>query len=127
MPGAGRPPAILDSYHDEFRLHYFGHSPLTGDHVGKAAAVKTLAEVSRRTKQKLLRVADILAGPNRSASIAREVFERDRVRTEFERVFVYTRSGRPRPSGSACSTWWRRWRRRGTASWARSPSRTPST
>jgi len=36
--------AIVDSYHDDMTLHYFGHNPMAGDHVGKAASLKTLAE-----------------------------------------------------------------------------------
>ncbi len=31
--------AIFALYHDDFTLHYFGRSPLAGDHAGKAAAV----------------------------------------------------------------------------------------
>src|SRR5262245_35999518 len=82
--------AIVASYHADFTLHYFGRSPLAGDHAGKAAALKALAEVSRRTKRKLLEIVGVMSGPERSAIIAREAFERDGVMANFERVFVFT-------------------------------------
>jgi hypothetical protein len=82
--------AIVASYHADFTLHYFGRSSLAGDHVGKAAALKALAEVSRRANRKLLGIVSVMSGPERSAIIAREAFERDGIRAIFERVFVYT-------------------------------------
>lgn len=46
---AGDLTAIFACYHDAFTLHYGGGSSLAGDHVGKAAALQTLAEVGQRT------------------------------------------------------------------------------
>jgi ketosteroid isomerase-like protein len=83
-------PAIVESYHPDFTLHYFGRSSLAGDHVGKAAALKTLAEVSRRTNRKLLGIVAVMSSPERSAIIAREAFEREGALATFERVFVFT-------------------------------------
>ena len=61
---AGDLPALFDCYRDDFTLHYGGANPFTGDHVGKATALKTLAEVSRRTGRKLVAIIDVTAGPN---------------------------------------------------------------
>src|SRR3972149_1698128 len=35
---------LVDCYGEDFTLHYFGRSPLAGDHVGKPAALATLAK-----------------------------------------------------------------------------------
>jgi len=86
---AGDLTALRACYHPDFTLHYFGDHPLTGDHVGLAAALATLAEVSRRTRRKLVRIVDVTAGPQRAVVIAREAFERDGVVTELDRVLVY--------------------------------------
>jgi ketosteroid isomerase-like protein len=86
---AGDLTALRACYHPDFTLHYFGDHPLAGDHVGLAAALSTLAEVSRRTRRKLVRIVDVTAGPERAVVIAREAFERDGVVTELDRVLVY--------------------------------------
>lgn len=83
---AGDLAALRACYHPDFTLHYFGDHPLSGDHVGLAAALATLAEVSRRTRRKLVRIVDVTAGPERAVVIAREAFERDGVVTELDRV-----------------------------------------
>jgi ketosteroid isomerase-like protein len=82
--------AIAACYHDEFTLHYFGQNLFAGDHVGKQAALTTLASFSARAGRKLLAIVDVMAGPSRAVIIARESFERDGRRAEFERVLVYT-------------------------------------
>ena len=87
---AGDRGALANLYHDDFTLHYFGRNPLAGDHVGKAAAMRTLMEVGRRTNRKLLEIVDCMAGPHRAVVIAREAFERAGQRAELERVLVYT-------------------------------------
>jgi ketosteroid isomerase-like protein len=86
---AGDLTALRACYHPDFTLHYFGDHSLSGDHVGLAAALATLAEVSRRTRRKLVRIVDVTAGPERAVVIAREAFERDGVVTELDRVLVY--------------------------------------
>jgi ketosteroid isomerase-like protein len=86
---AGDLTALRACYHPNFTLHYFGDHPLTGDHVGLVVALATLAEVSRRTRRKLVRIVDVTAGPERAVIIAREAFERDGVVTELDRVLVY--------------------------------------
>ena len=87
---AGDLAAIFACYHDDFTLHYGGASPLAGDHVGKAAALQALAEVSRRTGRKLLGIVDVAAGEHRAVIIARETFTRDGETVELERTLVYT-------------------------------------
>ena len=86
---AGDRAAIAACYHDAFTLHYAGQNPLSGTHRGKAAALAALAEVARRANRKLLGIDDILAGPQRGAILAREVFSRDGRTAEFERLLVY--------------------------------------
>lgn len=87
---AGDRAALAGCYHDDFTLHYFGNNPFTGDHVGKAAALTTLAKFSQRTGRKLLGIVDVMAGPERATVIARESFDRDGRKAELERVLVYT-------------------------------------
>jgi ketosteroid isomerase-like protein len=81
--------AIFGLYHDDFTLHYFGQSPLAGDHVGKAAAVAALGKVQQLTNRKLIEVHDVLAGEEHGAVLARESFERDGRKLDVRRVLVY--------------------------------------
>lgn len=87
---AGDAPAIFACYHPDFILHYGGDNPLSGTHVGKAAALAVLAEVSRKTRRRLLEVVEILPGERRSAVVVREGFRRGEALVELERVLVYT-------------------------------------
>ena len=86
---AGDRASLAACYHDDFTLHYFGRNPLAGDHTGKAAALGTLAEVTRRTNRRLLAIIDVMAGPERGALLVRERFERDGRAAEVERLLVY--------------------------------------
>jgi ketosteroid isomerase-like protein len=81
---------IIACYHDDFTLHYFGRNALSGDHAGKAAALKALAEFSRRTSRRLIKVESILAGPDLGALRAREIIKHRGEEIEIERVFLYT-------------------------------------
>ena len=81
--------ATVACYHEDFTLRYFGRNALSGDHVGKTASLATLAEFSRRTGRRLLSVVATLAGADRGAVIAREVFLRDGEAVEVERVLIY--------------------------------------
>ena len=87
---AGDLAAIRSCYHDDFILHYFGRNPLAGDHRGKAAALKILAQVSRRTDRRLLAILGVMAGPRRGAIAARERFSRAGETAELDRLLVYT-------------------------------------
>lgn len=82
--------ALVACYHDDFTLHYFGRSALAGDHRGRPAALRVLAEVSRRTNRRLVAIVDVMAGRERGSVIAREAFQRDSLKAEIERVLVYT-------------------------------------
>jgi uncharacterized protein len=86
---AGDRSALAACYHDDFTLHYFGRTPLAGDHCGKAAALATLAEVTRRTNRQLLAIVDVMAGPERGALLVRERFQRAGNMAEVERLLVY--------------------------------------
>jgi uncharacterized protein len=86
---AGDIAAVAACYHDELTLHYAGANPLSGDHVGKPAAIAALREVSRRSNRRLLAVIDAMAGPERSAVVVREAFARDGLAVELERVLIY--------------------------------------
>jgi uncharacterized protein len=80
---------LVGLYHDEFTLHYFGRSPLAGDHVGKAAALAALAKVQQLTNRKLVKVHDVLAGPGHGAILAQERWSRDGRGLDVRRVLVY--------------------------------------
>ncbi len=86
---AGDLAAIIACYHDEFILHYFGQNALSGDHVGKSAALKTLAEFGKRTHRKLIRIVSTMAGETRGAIIARERLRLGPDAVEVERLLVY--------------------------------------
>lgn len=82
---AGDLAAIAACYADDFTLHYGGSHALSGDHVGKAQALRTLAAFSARTGRRLAAIVDVLAGAERGAIIAREAFGE----AEVLRVLVY--------------------------------------
>jgi len=86
---AGDTAAIVACYGDGFTLHYGGSNALSGDHVGKLAALGTLAEFSRRTNRSLVRIVDVLAGDARGVVIAREALGPADARVEVERTLVY--------------------------------------
>lgn len=80
---------VLAMYHDDFVLHYFGESPLAGDHVGKEAAITALVEATRRSNRQLDVIEDVLGGERFAAIIAREGVGQDDPRAVVRRVFVY--------------------------------------
>jgi uncharacterized protein len=91
---AGDLAAIVDMYADDFVLHYFGQSPLAGDHVGKDAALTALAAATARTNRRLLDIEDVLEGRSLSAIVAREEVGTDE-RKIVRRVLLYrTGSGK---------------------------------
>ncbi len=69
---AGDLGAALACYHPDLVIHYFGDSPLAGDHVGFEAAVGALAEATTRSARQLVRIVDVLAGEERSALVVEE-------------------------------------------------------
>jgi ketosteroid isomerase-like protein len=90
---AGDMAGIVACYGEDFTLHYGGSNALSGDHVGKAKALGTLAEFSKRTGRKLVRIVDVMAGDERGVVIAREALGPEGARVEVERVLVYRVAG----------------------------------
>ncbi len=86
---SGNLAAIVTCYHDDFTLHYFGQSALSGTHVGKPAALKTLAAFSQRTRRKLMGVTEILAGDRLGAILAREMLMQGEQPIEVDRLLLY--------------------------------------
>ena len=82
-------PTMFGLYHDEFILHYFGRSPLAGEHRGKAAVIGVLGKVQKLTNRQLLEIRDVLASDDHAIVIARERFGRDGKQLEANRIFVY--------------------------------------
>jgi uncharacterized protein len=83
-------PAALALYHPQFTVHWFGHNPLSGSHVGADQVRRALGELTRRTNRRLVRIVATLAGPERGAIIARESFGTGEARVEMDRVLVFT-------------------------------------
>jgi uncharacterized protein len=82
--------AIVESYHDQVVFYYFGRSALAGTHIGKAACLALLKQVKEKTKRKLVKVLDVLAGEHFGVIIAIEHFERSGEIVEFERLLRYS-------------------------------------
>lgn len=85
-----RDPAALALYHPEFTVHWFGHNPLSGAHVGAQKVRQALGELTRRTHRELVSIVATLAGPERGVIIARESFGTGAARVEMDRVLVFT-------------------------------------
>lgn len=81
--------AVIACYGDAFTLHYGGRNALSGDHIGKAAALGALADFQRRTKRRLVGIVDVMAGARRGVVIAREALGHGAARVEIERTLVY--------------------------------------
>lgn len=84
---------MLDSYADDFVLHYFGESPLAGDHVGREAATAVLIEATARSGRQLDAIEDVLAGERFAAIVAREGVGHGLAPTVIRRLFVYRVEG----------------------------------
>jgi len=92
---AGDMAIIADSYHADFVLHYFGRHRLAGVHVGKTAAMATLADFSIATGRRLGGVLAVLSGPERGAILARETLRKGQETVEVDRLLLYAvRNGR---------------------------------
>lgn len=79
---------VLAMYHEDFVLHYFGQSPLAGDHVGRDAAIEVLVEATMRSRRQLDAIEDVLGGEKFAAILAREGVGEPS--TIVRRLFVYT-------------------------------------
>src|SRR6185436_93264 len=84
---AGDLARIIDTYHDDFVLHYFGDNPLAGTHTGKQAALAALGQASARSERELVEVSDVLVGDQLGAVVVVERLGPDR--RECRRVLLY--------------------------------------
>ena len=80
---------VLDCYDDDIVLHYFGDNQLSGDHVGKDAAVAALVAGATITTRELLSVDDIMIGAGTSTIVVTERFSRDAESHVLTRVLRY--------------------------------------
>jgi len=80
---------VLDLYHPDFVLHYFGESPLAGTHQGADAAIAVLAEATARSGRVLVRVVDRLVGERLGALVVVERLGPAGRQREVQRVLVY--------------------------------------
>ena len=81
--------SVLDLYHDDLVLHYGGSNPLTGDHVGKDAAVTALLTVQTKTERVPLEVIDVMESDAHAAAWVRERWIVDGEPVELMRLLVY--------------------------------------
>jgi ketosteroid isomerase-like protein len=81
--------AIVDCYHDDVVLHWFGQSPLAGDHCGKPAALTALMQLQQLADRRLVEIHDVLASDHHAVVLARERFARDGRVVDANRVLVY--------------------------------------
>lgn len=86
---AGDLSRALDCYHDDFTIHYFGESPLAGEHRGKPAAVAALMEATRLSNRQLLEVQDVLAGDDFGALVVTERLGPDGGTREARRLLLF--------------------------------------
>ncbi len=92
---AGNAAEIIAFYHDDFTLHYFGRSPMAGDHVGKAASVVALAKVQQMVNRKLLAIEDVMGGSEYVSMISKEQWQRDGKTMEVRRLLLFkTKDGK---------------------------------
>ncbi len=86
---AGDLEALFAFYADDVIFHYFGSSDLSGDHVGKDAALTALVTASGRAPRELVGIIDVLDGDQRGAIVARERLTRDGESAVVDRVLLY--------------------------------------
>lgn len=86
---AGDLAQVLDLYHDDFVLHYFGESPLAGTHEGKDAALKVLGTATALTNRVLVDVVDVLAGAELGALVVVERLGAGDEARDLKRVLLY--------------------------------------
>ena len=90
---AGDLDTLLTCYGDDIVLHHFGDNQLSGDHVGKDAAVAALITGAAIAERELLSVDDIMVGEGTSTIVVTERFTRDNESHEVTRVLRYRIDG----------------------------------
>ena len=83
----------LGYYADDLVFHYYGHNPIAGDYVGKAACLEVLRKIGARTNRKVLDILEMGFQEERGTVIARESFERDGQVAVVDRTFIYRIAG----------------------------------
>ena len=86
---AGDLATVVELYHDDLVLHYGGSHSLSGDHVGKDAALHALLTVQARTDRVPLAVLDVMTGAEFATAWVRERWTVDGTDHELTRVLVY--------------------------------------
>jgi len=86
---AGDINTLVDLYADDIVLHYGGSHSLTGDHVGKDAALTALLTVQARTDRIPVAVLDVMASADHATAWVRERWTVDGEERELTRVLVY--------------------------------------
>jgi uncharacterized protein len=80
---------VVDCYHDDVVVHWFGENPLAGDHRGKPAVLAALGRMQQVANRRLVEIHDVLVSDEHAVVLARETFERDGRSVETKRVLVY--------------------------------------
>jgi ketosteroid isomerase-like protein len=86
---SGDAQALIGLYADDIVLHYFGESPLAGEHRGKPAALAALAQVSARTKRGKPEIHDVLASDTHAAILAKEAWMDGDTPVSVNRLLLY--------------------------------------
>ena len=86
---AGDLTSLIDCYADDIVLHYFGDNQLSGEHVGKDAALAALATGATLVTRELLSIDDILVGEATSVVVATERLSQAGESHEMTRVLRY--------------------------------------
>jgi ketosteroid isomerase-like protein len=80
---------VLALYHDDLVLHYGGNHSLTGDHVGRDAALTALLTIQARTERVPLEVIDVMSSDDHAVAWVRERWTVGGVPHELTRVLVF--------------------------------------
>ena len=86
---AGDIARVIDTYSNDFVLHYFGETDLAGTYEGKAASVGAMMAVSGRAKRTLIDIVDVLAGAEMGAVVVRERLSKGTDESDVQRVILY--------------------------------------
>lgn len=86
----GDVPALRDSYHADFTLNYFGRNALAGRHQGKAASLKVLGEMLRRTDRALKAIDVVMVAGDQAIMLTRETMSSQGQPVEVRRLYRYT-------------------------------------
>lgn len=86
---AGDIARVIDTYSNDFVLHYFGETDLAGTYEGKEASVGAMMAVSGRAKRTLIDIVDVLAGDEMGAVVVRERLSKGTDESDVQRVILY--------------------------------------